>query len=90
MDVCAHITVRGVVQGVGYRYFAYREAQSFKLKGYVRNNTDGSVESEVEGEKPYVEAYISALHRGPTYSHVTGINVKWKKYEQKYKSFYIS
>ena len=45
MDVCAHITVRGVVQGVGYRYFAYLEAQSYKLNGYVRNKTDGSVES---------------------------------------------
>ncbi|MBN2411886.1 acylphosphatase [candidate division KSB1 bacterium] len=90
MDVCAHITVHGVVQGVGFRYFAYREAQSYKLKGYVRNNTDGSVESEVEGQKPYVEAYIGALHRGSSYSHVTGINIKWKKYENKYKSFYIS
>ena len=36
-------TVRGRVQGVGYRYFAMREARALALDGWVANEADGSV-----------------------------------------------
>ncbi|HPG37794.1 MAG TPA: acylphosphatase [bacterium] len=87
--ICAHIQVSGVVQGVGFRYFALREANALGIKGYVRNQVDGSVESVAEGDKALVEAYIRALQRGPAFSQVTDINVSWSKYEKKYNSFTI-
>ena len=51
------ITVRGVVQGVGFRPFIYRLAHEHKLAGWVRN-TSGSVEIEVEGEEPSVDRFV--------------------------------
>lgn len=46
----AKISVRGVVQGVGFRPFIYRLAHTYNLKGWVRN-TSGNVQIEVEGEE---------------------------------------
>jgi len=56
----ARISVRGVVQGVGFRPFVYRLAREHNLKGWVRN-TSGNVEIEVEGEEGTLESFISAL-----------------------------
>jgi len=54
------ITVRGVVQGVGFRPFIYRLAREHKLAGWVRN-TSGSVEIEVEGEEPAVDRFLEEI-----------------------------
>ncbi|UCD54519.1 MAG: carbamoyltransferase HypF, partial [Dehalococcoidia bacterium] len=56
----AKISVRGVVQGVGFRPFVYRLAQEYNLKGWVRN-TSGNVEIEVEGEGESLEKFLSDL-----------------------------
>ena len=61
MYACAHITVSGVVQGVGYRFYAMREAKLLGLTGYVKNRANGNVESKVEGPKSIVEEYIKSL-----------------------------
>ncbi len=55
-----HITVRGVVQGVGFRPFVYRLAREHRLAGWVRN-TSGSVEIEVEGEGPAVARFLEEI-----------------------------
>ncbi len=57
-----HITVRGVVQGVGFRPFIYRLAHEHKLAGWVRN-TSGSVEIEVEGEESAVARLLEDIRR---------------------------
>ena len=54
------ITVRGVVQGVGFRPFVYGLAHKFNLAGWVRN-TSGSVEIEVEGGGESVDRLVLAL-----------------------------
>ncbi len=56
----AKINVRGVVQGVGFRPFAYRLAREHNLKGWVRN-TSGSVEIEVEGDAESLENFLGNL-----------------------------
>ncbi len=56
----ARVSVRGVVQGVGFRPFVYRLAREHNLKGWVRN-TSGNVEIEVEGEEATLESFLSAL-----------------------------
>jgi len=60
MENCAKISVRGVVQGVGFRPFVYRLAQQHNLKGYVRN-TSGNVEIEVEGDKEILNRFMDSL-----------------------------
>ena len=54
------ITVRGVVQGVGFRPFVYRLARRHGLAGWVRN-TSGSVEIEIEGEGPAVGRFLEEI-----------------------------
>jgi hydrogenase maturation protein HypF len=57
-----HITVRGVVQGVGFRPFIYRLAHEHDLAGWVRN-TSGSVEIEVEGEQSSLDQFVEEIRK---------------------------
>jgi len=73
--------VRGEVQGVGYRYFARREAQSRGLDGFVRNHADGSVEVVAEGPRAQLDALVLALNRGPTAARVERVDCEWSAAE---------
>ena len=68
-----HVTIRGRVQGVGYRYFVEREAQSRDLEGWVRNRRDGSVEAVFSGPAEAVTAMIAACRRGPSSARVDAV-----------------
>ena len=68
-----HVTVRGRVQGVGYRYFVEREAQLRDLEGWVRNRRDGSVEAVFSGSADAVAAMIAACRRGPSSARVDAV-----------------
>jgi acylphosphatase len=70
-----HIVVTGVVQGVGYRYFAMQLARDYGLVGWVRNREDGAVELEAQGEEIVVQAYVKDLRVGPRNADVTGVEV---------------
>lgn len=67
--------VTGVVQGVGYRYFALGEARARGLGGFARNRPDGSVEVVAEGESGLVEEFIGRLRIGPPASRVAGVRI---------------
>lgn len=85
----AKITVAGFVQGVGFRYFAQREALNLGLMGYVRNLPDGQVQSEVEGEEKIIQLYIDVLQKGPGLGYVTNIDAIWQDYSGEFKNFQI-
>ena len=57
----AKLTIHGIVQGVGYRYFVKSAAERLKLKGYVRNKEDGSVEAVVFGDKKDIDLFIKSI-----------------------------
>lgn len=67
------VTVRGRVQGVGYRAWMQKEASKRGLKGWVRNRHDGSVEALVAGEKDNVTTFLDACKKGPLLSRVTDV-----------------
>ncbi|MCR4438939.1 MAG: acylphosphatase [bacterium] len=90
MKVRATIVVRGMVQGVGFRYYAYRHAKALGLKGYVKNQWDGSVLSEVEGERGMVEEYIKALKVGSRLSSVRDVDIHWAEYSGEFDSFEVA
>lgn len=73
-----HITVRGRVQGVGYRNFALQTARRLGIKGWVRNRINGTVEIVAQGQRPVVEAYLKALRRGPAMAYVTAVETEWQ------------
>lgn len=76
MDVNAKITVKGVVQGVGYRWFADRSARKYGLNGFVENLPNGDVFLEVEGEDGLVQDLIKDLRIGPRGAKVDDITVE--------------
>lgn len=57
------VTVKGIVQGVGFRPFVYRTALKFGLKGYVRNRGDAGVEILLEGDQDALDSFLSDLQR---------------------------
>ncbi len=79
MDVHATITVQGLVQGVGFRWFVNRHSVELGLKGFVNNNYDGTVHVEVEGDRSLVEELINQLKIGPRSAHVKDVYVEWSE-----------
>jgi acylphosphatase len=69
-DVAARWLVTGVVQGVGFRWFVARHAESLGLRGWVRNLVDGSVEVVAAGEETQVRLLHERLAVGPRLSRV--------------------
>jgi acylphosphatase len=72
-----HAVVRGDVQGVGFRYFVQRKAQQLGLKGWVRNNDDGTVELVAEGSREQLEQLKRALQEGPRMARVDRVDTQW-------------
>jgi acylphosphatase len=66
-----HVIVHGRVQGVGFRYYAHYEALKHQLTGWVKNNDDGTVELEVQGEEETVQSFIEKISEGPPFAKVT-------------------
>lgn len=69
-----HVTIRGRVQGVGYRAWVEHEAVARGLEGWVRNRRDGSVEAVFAGAAEAVAAMIEACRRGPSSARVDAVN----------------
>jgi acylphosphatase len=58
-------TVHGRVQGVGFRWFVQRRADSLGLVGWVANDSAGSVRVVAEGPAQAIHEFESALRAGP-------------------------
>ncbi len=86
---CLHAIVHGRVQGVGFRAFTESQAIEHGLRGWVRNQEDGTVEVEVEGPKLVLEAFLQILHDGPRMAQVTKILVDWKAVNRQSKRFTV-
>jgi len=71
--ISARFIITGRVQGVGYRYFACREAEALGVTGHVRNLPDGSVEVVAEADRERLEAFAGRLREGPPFGRVEGM-----------------
>jgi acylphosphatase len=65
----------GRVQGVGFRYFVWREAETLGVDGWVRNRADGTVEALARGTSQDLDRFQHRLEEGPRWSRVTSIAV---------------
>lgn len=61
MSRALHVTFRGRVQGVGFRYTTIELARSFPVTGWVRNQPDGSVELWAEGKEAALDSFLDAI-----------------------------
>ncbi len=67
------IEVTGRVQGVGYRAFVLRVAESMEIKGFVKNQYDGSVLIEAEGPAEKLQFFLDQCKAGPGWAHVSEV-----------------
>lgn len=65
--------VRGRVQGVGFRWFVEREAHILKIAGWVRNNSNGTVEVLAQGTRDQLSGLRSRLQDGPRAARVDDV-----------------
>jgi acylphosphatase len=68
-----NIRISGRVQGVGFRFTARNIARAYGLKGFVRNEPDGSVYIEAEGAEKDINKFIAWCRKGPSMSYVTDV-----------------
>ena len=78
-----------MVQGVGFRYYCFKEAELLGINGYAKNLINGDVEILAEGEDGLLNEFIQAVKRGPRYSRVNSLNIVEIKYENKYNTFSV-
>lgn len=67
--------VRGVVQGVGFRWHAAERARALGLTGWVQNLPDGRVEAWAQGAPAALEDFAAWLRRGPPHARVEGVEL---------------
>jgi acylphosphatase len=89
MIVARKFFINGIVQGVGYRFFAQRAAAKHQVLGYVRNLPDGRVEAWAEGNHESVEGFKKELAAGPAFSQVEQIEELNVEPTGSYSSFRI-
>lgn len=77
------IKIYGLVQGIFFRVNAKKQAEKLGITGFARNEPDGSVYIEAEGEKENLEKYIKWCHTGPPLAKVKKVVVT----EGKIKNF---
>lgn len=69
------VTVRGRVQGVGFRYALASRAEAAGVTGWARNRADGTVEAVLEGPLDAVERMLAFCRSGPRGALVEGVDV---------------
>lgn len=73
--ISRHLTIRGRVQGVGYRRYVARAARELDVTGWVRNCADGSVEAVIAGSPEAIRTMLDRARQGPPQAMVTELTV---------------
>jgi acylphosphatase len=83
--LCA--TVRGRVQGVGFRYSVLRKARGMELNGWVANRPDGGVDVVAEGPRATLETLLAYVQIGPPGASVRSVDVVWQSALGEFQEF---
>ncbi len=83
------LMIHGRVQGVWFRATTQEMARKLKLKGWVRNTADGSVEAHIQGDETAVEKMLAWCHQGPPGARVDAVDVQVVGPEDEYRSFTV-
>jgi acylphosphatase len=82
-------TVHGMVQGVGYRWYAREMARRLNLSGYVRNRYDRTVEVVAEGQERSLREFLADLERGPSAAFVERVDTRWLPANSSFHGFEV-
>ena len=89
MRARAVIIVRGLVQGVGFRYFIHGAALQTGLSGWAENLANGDVRIVAEGERGLIEDLVKSASRGPRSAHVAEVMIEWQEPKNDFHGFEI-
>lgn len=81
--------VSGMVQGVGYRFFAQNAAETLKISGFVRNLGDGRVEVFAMGTPRQHSELRAMLEKGPRFSSVSEVRDEPAALEADYEGGFV-
>jgi len=82
-------TVRGTVQGVGFRSFVLGEARRLGLAGFVANTRRGEVVVTAEGPRDLLEVLAEIVAEGPPASRVRDVELAWSEATGEFDRFEI-
>ena len=85
-----HAVVSGIVQGVNFRYYTQREAESLGITGWVANRWDGTVEVVGEGTPAQLEELLTWLQQGPPSASVHEVQAGWEVATGEFHHFQVS
>jgi acylphosphatase len=83
------VIVKGIVQGVNFRYYTQRQAAKYNINGWVKNLPDGSVAAVFEGEEHDVAAMVQWCRRGPSSAQVTALIEQPEEDRVEFSSFSV-
>jgi acylphosphatase len=89
VKIRAMITVKGLVQGVNFRYYTQQTALLHNVSGWVRNLPDGRVAGCFEGEEQDVRAAIDQCRKGPARARVDEVQVEIGEFCGEFTGFEI-
>jgi len=81
------IIVHGQVQGVFYRSEAKKVALRLGLKGFVKNNADGTVKAVAEGPIDELKEFIELCKKGTEMSNVSKLKINFTNAKGEFKDF---
>ena len=89
MRLRARVTIKGIVQGVNYRYFTMEKALQHNVSGWVRNLANSDVEACFEGEEGDVRALIDWCRIGPARARVDEVVVESEPFKGEFTEFRV-
>ncbi len=84
------IIVKGIVQGVSFRYFASYNARHYGIHGYVKNLVNGEVEIKAHGEQQSLQIFLDKIKLGPPAARIDDIQIEEDTEQTEYDSFEIT
>lgn len=89
MKKAARFVVQGTVQGIFFRQFVREHAEELKLRGFVRNLEDGTVEVIAEGEAESLSRLNGFLKIGPEHAQIRNVMIEERKWSGDFEEFKI-
>jgi acylphosphatase len=83
------LKIYGKVQGVFFRDSSQRKAKELNLFGWVKNESDGTVQILAEGEEKDLKELIEWCKNGPNHAKVDKVDIEWLNFANQFNDFLI-